>query len=45
MSRASLILIVLVIVLIGGAVLLANKDTEVAPVRVEKDMLNEAAAQ
>jgi hypothetical protein len=45
MSRSLLILILLLVVLIGGAVWLASMDTEVAPVRVEKAMLNEAVAK
>jgi len=45
MSRSSLILIVVLVVLIGGVVWLSMVDTEVAPTRVEKAMLNEAAAQ
>lgn len=45
MSRASLFFIVILLLLIGGVVLLSLIDTEVPPVRVEKAILNEAAAQ
>lgn len=45
MSRFGIILIVLLIVLVGGVIFLSTVDTEVPPVRVEKAMLNEAAAK
>lgn len=45
MSRPLLILIVVVVALIGGAVLLAGKKTEVPQTRVEKPVLNEALAR
>ncbi|MET0269788.1 MAG: hypothetical protein ABW173_05090 [Sphingomonas sp.] len=44
MSRFSLLLILILVVIVGGILLLATVDTEVAPVQVEKAMLNEAAA-
>jgi len=45
MSRNSLLLLLVAILLIGGAVALGSVDTRVPPRTVEKDMLNEAAAQ
>lgn len=45
MSRTSLVLILLVALIGGGMFALANMDTEVPTTRVEKVMLNEAAAQ
>jgi hypothetical protein len=45
MSRSSLVIVLVLVVLIGGAILLSTVNTEVAPRPVEKAMLNEAAAQ
>lgn len=45
MSRFSIILILIVVVLVGLVVLLASVNTEVPPARVEKAMLNDAAPQ
>ncbi len=45
MSRFGLILIVLLLLIAGGAVFLSTVDTEVQPTTVEKAMLNEADAQ
>ena len=45
MSRSMLILILLLVIVVGGLIALANVNTEVTPVRVEKAMLNEAAAK
>lgn len=45
MSRFSIILILILVAIVGLIVLLATVDTEVPPVRVEKAMLNEAAAK
>ncbi|WP_203234600.1 hypothetical protein [Sphingomonas solaris] len=44
MSRFSLLLILILVVIVGGIILLGTVNTEVAPVRVEKAMLNEASA-
>jgi hypothetical protein len=44
-SRPLLILIIVLVLLVGALVALANVNTEVAPVMVEKAMLNEAAAK
>lgn len=45
MSRPILILVLVLLAIVGALVWLANVDTEVAPVVVEKAMLNEAAPQ
>lgn len=46
MSRASIILIAILVLVVGGALFLASLDTEVAPTRVEKAVvLNDAAPQ
>jgi hypothetical protein len=45
MSRPILILVLILLAVVGLVVWLANVDTEVAPVVVEKAMLNEAAAK
>lgn len=45
MSRSTILFVLFLILVVGGAVLLAGINTEVAPVRVEKAMLNEAQAQ
>ncbi len=45
MSRPLLILILVLVLIVGALVALANVKTEVAPVRVEKAMLNEAPAK
>ncbi len=45
MSRPMLILILVLVAVVGALVALANVNTEVAPARVEKAMLNEAAAK
>lgn len=42
MSRSMLVLILLLVIIVGGAIFLANVDTEVVPQRVEKEMLNDA---
>jgi hypothetical protein len=39
------ILIVLLVLLIGGAIFLSTLDTEVPPQRIEQDVTNEALAQ
>jgi hypothetical protein len=44
-SRPILILVLVLVIIVGGLVWLANVNTEVAPVTVEKAMLNEAAAK
>ncbi|MBB5729512.1 MULTISPECIES: hypothetical protein [Sphingomonas] len=45
MSRSLILLIVGLLVVVGIAVALGSMDTKIAPKTVEKDMLNEAAAQ
>ncbi len=45
MSRPILILIIVLVLVVGALVALANVNSEVAPVVVEKAMLNEAAAK
>ena len=45
MSRSTILLLLFVMLVVGGAFLLAGINTEVAPVRVEKAMVNEAQAQ
>ena len=45
MSRFSIILILILVAIIGLIALLAAVDTEVPPTRVEKAMLNDAAAK
>lgn len=45
MSRFSIILLIVVLGVVGLIALLATMNTEVAPTRVEKAMLNEAAPQ
>ena len=47
MSRGSIILIAIIVLIVGGAVSLARVNTEVAPVRVEKPVAaaNAAPAQ
>ena len=46
MSRGPILLIVLIVLIVGGAVLLAGVTTEVAPTRIEKPVaVNEAPAQ
>jgi hypothetical protein len=45
MSRPILILVLILVAIVGLVVWLANVDTEVAPVVVEKAMLNEAVAK
>jgi hypothetical protein len=45
MSRFSIILILILVAIAGLIVFLASVNTEVPPVRVEKAMLNEAAAK
>lgn len=45
MSRSALIFLLLLVLLVGGAMYLANMDTEVAPARIEQDVTNEALAQ
>lgn len=44
MSRTSLILIAVAVLIVLGLVLLANINTEVPPVRVEKAVSNEVLA-
>jgi hypothetical protein len=44
MSRIGLILLLLLLVLVGGAIFLSTLDTEVAPTRIEQDVTNEALA-
>jgi hypothetical protein len=43
MSRASILLLLIVVLIVGGVLFFASRDTEVSPVRVEKEMLNVAA--
>ena len=44
MPRALILLIVVFVFVIGGAIFLAGRNTEIAPTRVEKPVvLNEAA--
>ena len=45
MSRPTLILLLFLVLIVGALVALAGIHTEVAPVTVEKAMLNEAAAK
>ena len=45
MSRSLILLILGLLVVIGGLVWLGSVDTRTAPTTVEKDMLNDAAAQ
>ncbi len=45
MSRSALILIILAVIIIGGAVYLSNSATEVPTTRMEQDVTNEALAQ
>ncbi|HEY6916253.1 MAG TPA: hypothetical protein VI381_01285, partial [Allosphingosinicella sp.] len=44
MSRSALLLIILALVLIGGAVYLASSAREVPTTRMEQDVTNEALA-
>ena len=45
MSRSTIMFVMFLLLIVGGAFLLAGIDTKVAPVRVEKAMLNEAQPQ
>ena len=45
MSRATLIILLLVVLLVGGLIYLSTIDTQVAPKRMEQDITNEALAQ
>lgn len=45
MSRATISLVLLLVLIVGGLFLLSGRDTEKPPVRVEKALLNEAAPQ
>jgi hypothetical protein len=45
MSRSTILLLLFALLIVGGAFLLAGIKTEVAPVRVEKAMMNEAEAK
>lgn len=45
MSRTALLFLILLLIIIGGAIFLANTDTEVAPQPIEQDVTNEALAQ
>ena len=45
MSRSTILFIMFLLLIVGGAFLLSGIDTKVAPVRVEKAMLNEAQPQ
>lgn len=45
MSRSLLLLILGLLVVVGGVIWLGSVDTRTAPQTVEKDMLNDAAAQ
>lgn len=45
MSRTALLFLTLLVLIIGGAIFLANMDTEVAPQPIEQDVTNEALAQ
>jgi len=44
MSRSSLVLLLLLVLLIGGAIYLSTVKTEVAPKPMEQDVTNEALA-
>jgi len=45
MSRASILLVLIVVLIVGGVLFFANRDTEVPQVHVEKEMLNDTAAK
>ena len=45
MSRTSLLLLILFLLLIGGLVYLSTIDTRQAPQRIEQDISNEAFAR
>lgn len=45
MSRGTIILILILVLVVGGLFLLAGRDTEKPPVRVEKALMNEAQPQ
>jgi hypothetical protein len=45
MSRPVLILVLILVLIVGGVLYLGTKNTEVQPQRVEKEMLNDAAAK
>lgn len=45
MSRTTLLFLLLLVLIVGGVLYLANLDTEVAPTRIEQDVTNEALAQ
>ena len=45
MSRTALLFLIFLLLIIGGAIFLANMDTEVAPQQIEQDVTNEALAQ
>lgn len=45
MSRSTLIILLLVLLLVGGLIYLSTIDTEVAPKQMEQDITNEALAQ
>lgn len=44
MSRFMLILVLLLVLVVGGAFYFSSVDTEVAPQRIEQDVTNEALA-
>lgn len=44
MSRTTLIILLLFVLIVAGAVFLSAMDTEVATTRVEQDVTNEALA-
>ena len=44
MSRFTLIILLLLVLLIGGLIWLSMVDTEVAPRQIEQDVTNEALA-
>ncbi|MDB5697782.1 MAG: hypothetical protein JWN69_586 [Alphaproteobacteria bacterium] len=45
MSRSTLIILLFLLLLVGGAIFLSMRNTEVAPTRIEQDVTNEALAQ
>ena len=45
MSRSTLIILLLLVLILGAAFYLSSIDTEVAPTPVEQDVTNEALAQ
>lgn len=44
MSRATVLLILLIVIVLGGAFLLSRRNAEVPTQRIEQDVTNEALA-